>query len=289
MAAPDFADMSPDQQDRIGRVILRESFETIERVGKELDGWTTMDGTSRLAEDNAATSLYRPMSHDLHYLMSSARDHLDLINSLWGGGEMPPFAPFTLIRSALESCAYGIWIQSGGTLATRILRLLQLQWSQRLNVDRYTTAAGVHRPELTKWLSDVLNDTKDRRGPLRERSIEALPSITDTLTVTEKSVNTARGMNGLAAWRVGSGITHGNQHFASGLMDRRPTELADGSEGSEHTISIFSLAIVLSPAATYFSSLMKVLMDNSVAQPGRPVAVAITGGPPPPIIPGVND
>src|SRR5690554_6720211 len=140
MTLPGLSDYTEEQQEQIGLQMMAESFRVLENVGRELDGWTSMDATCRIAEDNAASSLHRRMSDELHYLMSSALDHLNLVHKLWAGGEMPPFAPFTLIRSAIESSAYGVWLQEAGTVDARLIRLLELQWDRRRNVDTYTAA-----------------------------------------------------------------------------------------------------------------------------------------------------
>ena len=264
--------------------MLTECFRVLAAVNREFNAWESVSETSRLAEDNAASALYRPMTYELHYLVSNALDHLNLVQSLWNSGKMPPFAPFTLIRAAIESCAYGIWIQKGGTVDARLIRLLEMQWDQRRNIDTYTASAGAHTPSITKWLEEVLNDTKNRRSRLKQRKINQLPSITDILIDTDRFVATKKGLNGLSAWRIGSGVTHGNQQFAKGLMDERAITLVDGSTGSEHSISTIRFAMVLMPAANYLSKLMRMILDKSEAQPGRPSPEAITGGPLPPNI-----
>lgn len=273
--------LSADERDAFGRQMLAESFRRLEAVTRNLDKWA-LDATSQLAEDNAATNLFRPMSWEIHYLLSSAIDHLSVVNGFWTAQQLPPFAPYTLIRSAIESCAFGVWLQEAGTMNARLIRLLELQWDQRLNVNTYTTASGMHTQELSDWLEAVLNDTKNRRPGLKQRKINALPSITDILLKTDRTIVPRGGIDGLDAWRACSGIMHGNQQFATGLMDSRSITLESGGEGTSHTLSTSGLSMMLMPAIDYLVTLTQLVLDNSKARPGRLAAVAITGGPPPP-------
>lgn len=280
--------ITDELREHFGRQTLRECFRVLENIDSELAAWKTMAPSSRMAEDNAASSLHRQMSYELHYLLSSALDHLNLVHKLWDDGEMPPFAPFTLIRSAVESSAYGIWMQSPGSLDERLIRLLQLQWDQRQNVDSYTVNTGAHSPAITAWLEAVLNDTKDRRPVLRARSVKKLPTITKIISETDTIVGRKAGLDGMAAWRIGSGITHGNQNFALGLMDRKRITLDDGSDGSEHSISVSRLSMVYEPAVDYAAYLMRLILDTSESRPGHTASHPITGGPPHPKVPGFN-
>lgn len=103
--------LSQEQQEAFGERRLKtllDRFESLEGKVDELNVHTT----SKLAQDNAASRYFRPMTYELHYLLSSARDHLSLIHTMLRVTQtIAPFAPFTLIRSAIESCAYGLWLQ----------------------------------------------------------------------------------------------------------------------------------------------------------------------------------
>ncbi|GMA89618.1 hypothetical protein [Homoserinibacter gongjuensis] len=179
--------LSPEQQDDFAGGLLNQYFERLGTVAQNLDTWS-IDPTSQLAEDNAASALFRQMSFELHYLVTNSLEHLSVVQSFWNRGSVPPLTPFTLIRSAIESSAYGVWLQEAGTLSARLIRLLELQWDQRLKVDTYTKAAGTHTKALTDWLEAVLIDTKDRRPNLRQRTINGLPTLTDLLIKTDRIV-----------------------------------------------------------------------------------------------------
>jgi len=270
MADFDWDNLTQEDRHRAGQFALERIFFRLAENEEALQNWR-LHATSRLAEDNAATALYRSMSEEIHYLLSSAADHLATVRALVHTGDIPPFAPYTLLRSAIESSALVIWLQNGGSLDKRVFRYIQMQWTLRLNVNTYTTSAGTHTQEITDLLNALLTDMKNARGGIRQKNFEVpMPSITDILIEVDRKVVVTGGLNGLAAWRACSGVTHGNHHFTHGLLDEQPMPQNDRGAVVRRLASLASLALMSSPAIEYLEQAVNVTIGHSQPRPGRP-------------------
>jgi len=268
MPALSWEELSPEVQHKAGLLALEQVFDRLGKAEQARDAWQLHE-TSRLAEDNAATSHYRKMTVEVDYQIASALDHLRVVRAL--APAMPPFAPYSLVRSSIESSALGIWLQSGGTTDKRVIRLLQTQWSHRLNVNTYTLAEGAHTQTTTDWLDGQLTMTKNERGGLRQRDFKVPPpSTTNMLMETDKQVPRRTSLSGLAAWRACSGVTHGNHNFSHALLNERTVTLTDGTQSIERTTSTSSLAMMMHPAIEYLEHLLALLIDHSQPRQGRP-------------------
>ncbi len=264
--------LSPDERESFGQHMIEALLDRYEAATRRLDEWSP-DSTSRLAQDNAASKLYRPMTHELFYLLSSARDHLNEVHRAFRvTAHAPAFALFTLIRSAIESCAYGIWLQNGGTLNKRVGRLIQMQWDQRVSVDKYTAASGVVDPTVnTALLEQVLSKTKAARPGIQGDFRRSMPTTTNVLIETDKFIGAALLNSGLNAWRACSGITHGNVHFSTGVMNTAP--IPGGGQGGAtevNTPSLAGVSLMLLPAIIYFETLIDLIFEHGQPMAGHP-------------------
>jgi hypothetical protein len=275
-----FENLSLAEQDAFGARVTGNALKDFRAALERFRSWT-VDPTSLLAEDDAATSLFQQMSFELRHVLTSAADHLAVVDRFVTDGTLPPFAPYTLIRSAIEGCCYAIWLQHGGTLDKRVFRLLQQQWDQRVLVNAYTTAVGAHTQELTDWLLAVLNETKNRRGKLKQRDVTKSPSsTTDTFLEVDKIVAISAGLNGLSTWRACSGVTHGNQNFSAGLTRSSHSNGPQASaRAAEPTTNLAALSLMLTPAVTFFCFVVDLVIENSKPRPGLQPFGPITGGP----------
>lgn len=263
--------LTPEAQHAFGVRRVNAALDRYESADKLASEWKLHE-TSRLAQDNAASSVYRRMSEELHFQINSARDHLRHVHAGVRVAEhVSPFAPFTLIRSAIESAAYGLWLQKPGTLNARIARLLQLQWDQRVSVDRYTSAVGIDNGPNTAKLAQWLAETRHARPGIQRDFREAMPTTTDVLIETDKLFKPRLSQSGLNAWRACSGVTHGNVHFASAVMTE--SAIADAAPGEPtrlQSASMPGLGLMLDPAVSYFQLLIETARTHSEPRPGHP-------------------
>lgn len=267
-----WAALDEPQREAFGVRVLERALADFDGCTQRFNRWT-VDPTSRLAEDNAATGAYRPMTHELHYLLTSAIDHLDAVAAaVRVENRLRPLAPFSLIRSAIESCAFVLWLQNAGTLDKRVLRLLQLQWQNRVSVDAYTIAAGTHSRPNTEHLGALLDQMKAARRGLNQRDYRMpMASTTDVLIETDKSFRLPLPHTGLSTWRACSGVTHGNVLFSSGLTDSR-TVSPPGQGGATklRTPQVAALALMLEPAVKYLDQAVGRIELHGQPRPGRP-------------------
>jgi len=235
-----------------------------------------------MAEDNAATAVFRSTSDEINYLLSSAFDHLNVVRDFVERLNIPSFASYTLIRSAIESSAYGLWLLEPKSTDKRVMRLLDLQWDRRVLVDTHTKAVGTHTPENTAWMKAMLTYIKDQRPGLVADRVKRPPTTTHIFLETDELVVT-EGMNGLGVWRSCSGVTHGNQQFASGLMmtPRTGTNVY-GQPIWVHQSSLSALSMMLGPAVAYLLALVARARAMSQPRSGSGPFIQVAGGPPSP-------
>lgn len=170
----------------------------------------------------------------------------------------------------------------GGTLDKRVTRLLQLQWDQRMSVDKYTSAVGVNPAPNTAILHAILAHTKKARPGIQKDFTTGMPTTTDVLIETDKMFKPRLFNPGLNAWRACSGITHGNVHFSTGVLKSSPlTGQRDGGPTSLNTISLAGLSLMLDPAISYFEKLIETVTERGREQPGLPEFLWGPLGPPP--------
>jgi hypothetical protein len=213
------------------------------------------------------------MSWELHYLVTSSFDHLDaLAASLRVEQRLRPLAPFTLIRSAIESAAFTLWLQTPGTLDKRVLRLLQMHWQQRVSVAAYGVSFGLDPATNSRWLTGLLDQTKTHRRGLSQRDYrKPMASTTDVLIEVDRGFSPALAYRGLLAWRACSGVTHGNVHFSSGLTSVQTLDVpARGGARHLRLPSIAALSMMLDPAVHYLERAIELLEQHGRPRRGRP-------------------
>ena len=66
------------------------------------------------------------LSHAVWSSLSHAGDHLNALRALLAGGLVPMFAPYTLIRAALENACMAVWLLDPASRAERITRRLRV-------------------------------------------------------------------------------------------------------------------------------------------------------------------
>lgn len=224
---------------------------------------------SVLAFDDEATD-YDPLSHHSHTLIAVAVDHMETLRELLpkngGQGILPTLAGYTLLRPALEAAAWGLWLQTGGTVNKRVLRSLRLTWDHRANADRFTGAAGVANDAGRDHMASRLADLRDRRKVNRGKALDTIPTTSTVFAEIDRRFAQTQ-FTGLISWQIMSGIAHANRSAMSVLLEQRLVE-ADGDVG---TYSMTSSLLVFATMVHLTLDYVDALIDLHVQRATTPL------------------
>ena len=179
---------------------------------------TTVENSSSLAGDDAKTEPYQ-LSHGVAQSITNAIDHLHCFRmALTGTGDnilrLHTYAPFTLLRGAIENAAIAVWILSPSSRDDRIIRYLRHELTSAKKLKKILKVAGDPVAPGTHERENELLAIADARSIDRSK-------ITDEVTATEivKSASETTGFKDdemdlvLVFWKLCSGIAHGDRGY----------------------------------------------------------------------------
>ncbi|KSZ59437.1 hypothetical protein Z045_08995 [Rhodococcus pyridinivorans KG-16] len=169
-------------------------------------------------------------------------DNLWALNVLLQSDGPQHFAPYTLIRAALETSATAVWLLAPDRQEERLTRRIRLEIDDASEAKKVANAAGRDGNSEWKRRKSDLDSALERAG---------LPRPADdrlTYVTIVKDIDEAPGtqLSTEVAWRVCSGMTHGKLYAFQALAteeNKRLTE--DGLIEADYTPSWHSLAVVL--------------------------------------------
>jgi len=185
---------------------------------KQVDGWVARIGAagiqpgprprSPLRADDDRTHPYE-LSHAAWLSLSHAVDHLNCLHALLKDAQViHMFAPYSLVRAALENASAAVWMLHPSGRATRICRRLRLAVANIRNGDAARELAGIPAPRPKDVLIDELRDLARKAGV---DEAEAVKVVRYQEIVTGAA--SALGPDPTVipfAWRLCSGISHGD-------------------------------------------------------------------------------
>ncbi len=197
---------------------------------------------SPLSGDDASVARYK-VSITAWTPLLVAIDHVALIASvLEHHSELPSLAVYTLIRPAIESAAWSIWVLEPAARDERVTRALQLRWLDEKDSGRVATARGLD-PDISRdALRQHLKEIAGRRAALDPTRVDHSVSSTEVLKVANAFVDDGR-LEGLLGWGVFSGLSHGRPHGILALTQR---DVAEVSESGARTLIVRSSLVALS-------------------------------------------
>lgn len=170
--------------------------------------WEVKSGSS-LAGDDRVADPYQ-VSHAVRAALGSSIDHMHAVVNLLGEAKaLHPMAPFTMLRSALESSATALWLLQPSNRSERLTRRLRLAAADTRDADQARRGAGLTSPQP---LDEQLRQLQDicRRGSGDTQTIAAsAPSATSILEHADQVLGSHWDF--LTAWRICSGIAHARQ------------------------------------------------------------------------------
>ncbi|SDP64712.1 hypothetical protein SAMN04487914_1238 [Arthrobacter sp. ok909] len=127
--------LSQDESKRAWRS-LRMDFAEIGRWQDEGPNTVAVSSGSILDGVDAVTEPYQ-VSHHIGYLLHTAVDHLHTLTMVMGqAGAQHTFAPYTLIRAAIESASTALWILQPDSPHEVARRSLQLEYADLNDLKR---------------------------------------------------------------------------------------------------------------------------------------------------------
>lgn len=223
---------------------------------------------SQLHTDDVLTKPYAT-SNQVRFFLTIASDHLNLVRQqLTVADLVPPYALYSVMRSALEASGTGLWLLVHGRRKDRTERRIQLAWKHRLDAEAFAASLGASAPDTVEIVRTRLNEIRGRQKGLQHFNFEEakLSSTTDMLLDVQRRMPGIKAMPILDAWRMCSAIAHANLNTALRIQDRR--QLSEGGEfGNLYyvTASISNLAVVFESALVYSEALLSELVRQSLA------------------------
>lgn len=202
---------------------LAPSFELLDRWGSRGRETGRLQPGSELEADDAATNPVQ-LSHAVWSAMAHGHDHLHCLRTLIMEAEkLHIYAPFSLLRSALENYATAVWLLQPSDHVGRVRRRLQLAAADAKRGDevRCLLGAPAHRP-----LEDRLRqfaDLGEAVGIRRDVILGRAPGFEKI--VREAALSTPFAPATLAVvWKTASGVTHGQLWATLGAMSKKVFE-----------------------------------------------------------------
>jgi hypothetical protein len=246
------------ERERLGMQLLLQQFERLESLQRTYDSATIkIEFLSRMADDDLRTE-YAPLSGQISGLDNAATDHLRTLREfvLATDGGIPMMSGYTLIRTAVEACSVGLWLMGAGTKDARILNSLRLTLSNRIDLESTAKQLGAAAPEKDRHVRDRLDEIKNSKPSLRQRTIGPMPSTTSIVTQAQKHITKRAPYTGIQVWLACSGIAHGNTSVGLALLERKRVGLG-GPRGATFmvTSSVSVLASMFEVAVDFLEAM----------------------------------
>lgn len=182
-------------------------------------------------------------SHVVGYLLLTAVDHLHALKMVMvDAGSQHTFAPYTLIRGAIENASTALWILQQNDPRSVAVRALTLEYRGLLDQRRATRAVDP-KAEMDKDLLDIFNACLARHG-FTHTQIKTPPQHLATIEATSQHFHIR---NAALTWQLCSAAAHGRQWAWKYLTLFEPqdddgvSKVIDGQLTSNETIIAYSL------------------------------------------------
>jgi hypothetical protein len=203
---------------------------------------------SAFAGDDAKTHPYE-VSHAVNNSLNIAVDHLHCMRmALTGRGprtiDLHAYAPFTLLRGALENASTAVWIASPPRRADRIVRRARYESSNIQAAEDMLKAVGEPASSVAEERKILLQDVATKAG-VDLASVAKKVGYSEITKDAGDFADLREGDRQLAFlfWKMCSAVAHGDR-WALAFLDIQ--KLSDGSEGVSRTRITAPAHIVLS-------------------------------------------
>lgn len=172
---------------------------------------------SSLAGDDRRTHPHE-VSHAAIQSVGAGVDHLHALRRTLTGRDpahvaLHTYAPFTLIRAALENAAAAVWLVAPAGRPERLTRRLRLEMKSLQEMQRFFRVADIPGSDEVQRRQDRVFGLADTTG-IDHAELTAHLTITEVLKEAEK-VAGLRDDNGqhlaVIFWRICSALAHGDK------------------------------------------------------------------------------
>lgn len=196
-----------------------EAQETMAECFEKIQEWhDSVSETRPVAKNSAldiADQLSEPFrsSHTISFYILTAIDHLHALRALLLDAHAQHiFAPYTLIRSAIENAATAMWIMSDSAPRAIVVRSLKMEHVNHRDVERAYETLGLKPDEMR---SELLDGVITRNGMQKDGIKASPPGFLKVLGDVAKAHNL--DTTPALIWQLCSGATHG-RNWASVVL-----------------------------------------------------------------------
>jgi hypothetical protein len=187
------------------------------RVLREAEAWAvrTNHGGPRplpapgsaMRGDDERTAPYH-LSHAAWHLLSNAVDHLSCLRALLGDAKIiHMYAPFSLVRGALENACGAVWLLQPPQRPDRLTRRFRLAIADIRNGEQARKLTGQLGPRTAQERIDEIH-TSARRAGIEQAALKDKPGYSEIVKTVDDSGLASSVIE--ASWRLCSGFAHGD-------------------------------------------------------------------------------
>jgi hypothetical protein len=188
------------------------------RLLGQLDGWlarvdpdadrSPLVPGSPASKDDERTHPYE-LSHAAWHSLSHAVDHLNCLRALLRDAQViHMYAPYSLVRSALENASAAVWMLQPTSRTERVLRRLRLASNDIRNGERAKQLMGMTGPRSEQERIDEIRGIARRAGADETKAVRGT-SYWEIVNAAGNTLGTGVAIIPLA-WKLCSGIAHGD-------------------------------------------------------------------------------
>lgn len=203
---PMFRPQTSEERSEASRELL-QCFADIEYLQRMVQTSLPVAEGSVLWIDDRFTRPYQ-LSHAVNYLLLTAVDHLHCLKKVMqDAASQHIFAPFTLIRSAIETACTALWLLNPKDRATRMTRSLRLESNNIMMLGRAYETMGADAKGTTDRRLNHLQDAMRRSKVEKDVVLGGYPAVQTIIRTASKEAGLSPWIFG--AWQLSSGSAHG--------------------------------------------------------------------------------
>lgn len=216
-----------------GSLLIKEATKRIQAI-INMPEWADPAPGSPMAEADEFTPI-QPVSYHLRSSSMVAVDNLRAtVRYIEETNDVPMMALYSMIRSAVESTSYGLWLLSATRPDKRAFYCLRLSYAYNEDMVSLARAFNPQDKSGAKTRSKLLELHQNlRRYKLRDLSGRV--TTTDVVVNADKVVGKRRHFTGIQVWKSCSGLAHGNSAVMPVLLERKVVSKTD--KGGEHQLT----------------------------------------------------
>lgn len=214
-------------EEQAGMLLIQEASKRIKVILDQPD-WADPESGSPIAAVDKLTP-YQPMSNHLHNFNTVAVDNLRAtVKYIEATNDIPMMALYSMIRSAIESTSYGLWMLSATRADKRAFYCLRLSYE---NNEDLSSLGRVFNPQDKGGANtrERLLELQQSLRRYKDRDLAGRVTTTDVVVNADKVVGKRHAFTGIQVWKSCSGLAHGNSALLPILLERKFT--AQGDKG----------------------------------------------------------